>query len=82
MVPGMILSEPAGLPTHEDTPATAPRIRPDQQPGGDEQGLGRGHDGVRPRRARGCRFEVNQTNPAEQPDMSAWQTDLAFRLID
>jgi len=25
---------------------------------------------------------VNQTNPAEQPDMSAWQTDLAFRLAD
>ncbi len=28
----------------------------------------------------GCRLEHYQTDPAEQPDMSKWQTQLAFRL--
>jgi effector-binding domain-containing protein len=30
----------------------------------------------------GCRLEFYLTNPAEQPDSSKWQTDLAFRLAD
>lgn len=30
----------------------------------------------------GCRLEVLMTNPAEQPDMHRWRTDLFFRLAD
>ncbi len=30
----------------------------------------------------GCRLEFYLTNPAEQPDLSKWQTQLAFRLAD
>lgn len=30
----------------------------------------------------GCRLEIYNTDPAEEPDMSNWQTDLAFRLAD
>jgi effector-binding domain-containing protein len=30
----------------------------------------------------GCRLEFYLTNPAEQPDASKWQTQLAFRLAD
>jgi effector-binding domain-containing protein len=30
----------------------------------------------------GCRVEFYLTDPAEQPDMSKWQTQLAFRLKD
>jgi effector-binding domain-containing protein len=28
----------------------------------------------------GCRLELFKTNPAEEPDMSKWETELAFRL--
>lgn len=30
----------------------------------------------------GCRLEIYLTDPAEQPDASKWQTELAFRLAD
>jgi effector-binding domain-containing protein len=30
----------------------------------------------------GCRLEVYETDPAEQPDMSKWETQLLFRLAD
>ena len=30
----------------------------------------------------GCRMESYLTDPAEQPDMTKWQTQLAFRLTD
>jgi effector-binding domain-containing protein len=30
----------------------------------------------------GCRLEFYLTDPAEQPDTSKWQTELAFRLAD
>jgi DNA gyrase inhibitor GyrI len=30
----------------------------------------------------GCRLEFYLTNPTEQPDLSKWQTQLAFRLAD
>jgi len=30
----------------------------------------------------GCRVEFYLTNPAEQPDATQWQTQLAFRLAD
>lgn len=30
----------------------------------------------------GCRLELLLTNPAEQPDLSKWETKLAFRLAD
>jgi effector-binding domain-containing protein len=30
----------------------------------------------------GCRVEFYLTDPAVQPDMSQWQTQLAFRLVD
>lgn len=30
----------------------------------------------------GCPLESYLTNPAEQPDTSQWQTELAFRLAD
>lgn len=30
----------------------------------------------------GCRVEFYLADPAEQPDMSKWQTQLAFRLAD
>jgi effector-binding domain-containing protein len=29
-----------------------------------------------------CRLEVYKTDPAEQPDMSKWETELLFRLAD
>lgn len=32
--------------------------------------------------AWGCRLEVLHTDPAEEPDMSRWQTQLLFRLAD
>ena len=28
----------------------------------------------------GCRLEVLKTNPAEEPDMAKWETELVFRL--
>jgi effector-binding domain-containing protein len=30
----------------------------------------------------GCRLEVYLTDPAQEPDMSRWETQLAFRLAD
>jgi effector-binding domain-containing protein len=30
----------------------------------------------------GCRLEFYLTDPAQQPDLSQWQTQLAFRLAD
>jgi effector-binding domain-containing protein len=30
----------------------------------------------------GCRLEIYNTNPAEEPDASKWETTLAFRLAD
>jgi effector-binding domain-containing protein len=30
----------------------------------------------------GCRIESYLTNPADEPDASKWQTELAFRLAD
>jgi len=30
----------------------------------------------------GCRLELYLTNPAEEPDMGKWETQLAFRLAD
>jgi hypothetical protein len=30
----------------------------------------------------GARLEFYLTDPAEEPDMSKWQTQLAFRLAD
>lgn len=30
----------------------------------------------------GCRLEFYLTDPAEQPDVSKWETQLAFRLAD
>jgi DNA gyrase inhibitor GyrI len=30
----------------------------------------------------GCRLESYRTNPAEQPDVNRWETELAFRLAD
>ena len=30
----------------------------------------------------GCRLESYLTDPAGQPDMTKWQTELAFRLAD
>jgi hypothetical protein len=28
----------------------------------------------------GCRLEAYTTDPAEEPDMNTWETELAFRL--
>jgi len=30
----------------------------------------------------GCRLEIYLTDPSQQPDMSKWETQLAFRLAD
>jgi len=30
----------------------------------------------------GCRLEAYLTDPAEEPDMDKWETELAFRLAD
>jgi effector-binding domain-containing protein len=30
----------------------------------------------------GCRLEIHLTDPAQEPDMSKWETQLAFRLAD
>lgn len=30
----------------------------------------------------GCRLEIYQTDPDDEPDLNAWITDLAFRLAD
>ena len=30
----------------------------------------------------GCRLEVYNTDPTEEPDMSRWEAELAFRLAD
>jgi len=30
----------------------------------------------------GCRLEIYLTDPREQPDLSKWETQLAFRLAD
>jgi len=32
--------------------------------------------------AWGCRLEVLMTNPAEEPDMRKWETELVFKLAD
>jgi effector-binding domain-containing protein len=30
----------------------------------------------------GCRLEVLKTNPADEPDINKWETELVFRLAD
>ena len=30
----------------------------------------------------GCRLEIYLTDPADEPDLAKWETDLAFRLAD
>jgi hypothetical protein len=30
----------------------------------------------------GCRLESYRTNPAEERDVTRWETELAFRLAD
>ena len=30
----------------------------------------------------GCRLEWYKSDPAEEPDMTKWETELAFRLVD
>jgi len=30
----------------------------------------------------GCRLEVFNTDPANEPDMDKWETELSFRLAD
>jgi hypothetical protein len=30
----------------------------------------------------GCRLEIYLTDPGQEPDISKWQTQLAFRLAD
>jgi hypothetical protein len=30
----------------------------------------------------GCRLEIFLTDPSQEPDMSKWETQLAFRLAD
>jgi effector-binding domain-containing protein len=30
----------------------------------------------------GCRLEIYKTNPAAEPDVTTWETELAFRLAD
>jgi effector-binding domain-containing protein len=30
----------------------------------------------------GCRLEIYLTDPSQQPDLSKWETELAFRLAD
>jgi hypothetical protein len=30
----------------------------------------------------GCRLEIYRTDPAVQPNMNRWRTDLAIRLAD
>jgi hypothetical protein len=30
----------------------------------------------------GCRLEIYQTDPTDEPDMNRWTTTLAFRLAD
>ena len=32
--------------------------------------------------AWGCRLEILLTDPAQEPDLNAWRTELAFRLAD
>jgi hypothetical protein len=29
-----------------------------------------------------CRLELYKTDPAVEPDMNKWETELAFRLAD
>ncbi len=42
----------------------------------DRQGLTWDRDGER----WGCRLEIYKTDPTTQPDITKWETDLAFRL--
>ncbi|WP_163510399.1 GyrI-like domain-containing protein [Fodinicola acaciae] len=42
----------------------------------DQQGLTWDRDGER----WGCRLEIYQTDPTTQPDVTKWETDLAFKL--
>lgn len=30
----------------------------------------------------GCRLEIYHTDPADEPDMNRWETELSFRLAD
>jgi hypothetical protein len=30
----------------------------------------------------GCRLEIYHTDPAVEPDMNKWETDLVFRVAD
>jgi predicted transcriptional regulator YdeE len=48
----------------------------------DEQGLTWDKTDTPDGEAWGCRLEIYETNPQEEPDMNKWETELAFRLAD
>jgi effector-binding domain-containing protein len=47
-----------------------------------EQGLAWDVTGTPEGQRWGCRLEVYKTDPAEQPEMAKWETELLFRLAD
>ena len=48
----------------------------------DEQGLEWDMSETEDGQIWGCRLEVYNTDPAEEPDMHKWETELVFRLAD
>lgn len=68
--------------THVDHPAGLVDVTATMLTWAAEQGLqwdmSETHNGQR----WGCRLELYKTDPAEEPNLEKWETELAFRLAD
>ncbi len=68
--------------THTGAPQTLVAATAELLDWAEEQGLAWDVSQTEKGEKWGCRLESYLTNPAEQPDTSKWQTELAFRLAD
>ncbi len=68
--------------THTGAPDTLPAATAELLAWADARGLAFDVSRTDAAEKWGCRLESYLTDPAEQPDLSKWQTQLAFRLAD
>jgi effector-binding domain-containing protein len=68
--------------THVGHPADLVRVTGELLAWAEDQGLAFDAEPSAAGEVWGCRLEWMETDPALEPDMSRWQTRLAFRLAD
>jgi effector-binding domain-containing protein len=80
--PGTLPSGQFAVMTHTGAPNTLIAATAELLAWGEERGLAWDVSPTDAGDSWGCRAEFYLTDPAEQPDTSQWQTELAFRLAD